>query len=670
MFPARVAAQNMGPSMFPARVAARSMAPARFPVDLASASVARARREGALQGSLATSYKDAALGYRSLTECVRDLERHGQLVRVAQPLDPKLVIPEIQRRLYAAQGPAVLFERVEGSPFPALTNLFGTLERARFLFRDSLALVEAAITAKADPTAVLRAPWKFWRLPFAGLRSLPRTRWVPAPVLAHTTTLDQLPQIVSWPDDGGAFITLPQVYTEDPDDPRPLRSNLGMYRIQLSGNDYAADEVGLHYQIHRGIGVHHSAAARRGEPLKVSVFVGGPPAHTFAAVMPLPEGLSELVFAGMLAGRRVRLCERDGFRIACDADFCIVGTIDPSTTKPEGPFGDHLGYYSLRHEFPLMRVHAVYHRKDAIWPLTVVGRPPQEDTSFGKLIHELTGPMVPASIPGLHAMHAVDAAGVHPLLLAIGSERYVPYRRPDRPQELLTIANAVLGFNQASLAKYLLIVAREDDPELDVEDEGAFLQHLLRRVDWTRDLHFQTKTTIDTLDYTGTGLNAGSKLVIAARGPAIRELARERPDLQLPAGFAGIELALPGVLAIGGPGFAHQTGYREVEQLADALGQQRERLDGVALIVLVDDPSFTARTLANLLWVTFTRSNPSHDVHGVGASIEHKHWGCTGPLIIDARSKPWHAPPLIEDPQVSAEVDALAGPGGPLHGLF
>ena len=612
------------------------------------------------------------MGYASLSECVRDLERHGQLVRIAEPLDPKLVIPEIQRRLYAAQGPAVLFERVAGSPFPAVTNLFGTLERSRFLFRDSLALVEAAITAKADPTAVLRAPWKFWRLPFAGLRSLPRTRMVRAPVLARTTTLDQLPQIVSWPDDGGAFITLPQVYSEDPDDPRPLRSNLGMYRIQISGNEYAADEVGLHYQIHRGIGVHHSAAAKRGQPLKVSIFVGGPPAHTFAAVMPLPEGLSELVFAGMLARRRVRLREHEGFRVAADADFCIVGTIDPSATKPEGPFGDHLGYYSLRHEFPVMRVHAVYHREDAIWPLTVVGRPPQEDTSFGKLIHELTGPMVPASVPGLHAMHAVDAAGVHPLLLAIGSERYVPYR-PDRPQELLTIANAVLGFNQASLAKYLLIVARDDDPELDVADEAGFLQHLLRRVDWRRDLHFQTKTTMDTLDYSGTGLNAGSKLVVAARGPAVRELATAvPPELHLPDGFGGAALVLPGVLAVSGPRFDDPTsGYADAERLAAALADQPpEQLAGIALIALVDEPEFCARTLANFLWVAFTRSNPSHDVHGVGAFVEHKHWGCTGPLILDARIKPWHAPPLVEDPAVTAQVDALAGPGGPLHGLI
>ena len=615
-------------------------------------------------------YPSPALAYASLHECALDLERTGQLVRVAQPIDPHLAMAEIQRRLYQVQGPALLFERVEGSPFPALCNLYGTLDRCRFLFRDALVGVQQAIAVKADPTLALRAPWRYWRLPFTGLRSLPR-RVRGGPVLAGQTTIAALPQIKSWPDDGGPFITLPQVYSEDPRDPRPMRSNLGMYRVQLGGNDYAADEIGMHYQIHRGIGIHHAAARERGEPLKVSVFVGGPPAHAFAAVMPLPEGLSELVFAGMLARRRVRLAERDGFRVAADADFCIVGTIDPDRTKPEGPFGDHLGYYSLRHEFPVMKVHAVWHRRDAIWPFTVVGRPPQEDTSFGKLIHELTTPMVPVSVPGLRSMHAVDAAGVHPLLLALGSERYVPYR-PDRPQELLTIANALLGFNQASLAKYLIIAAGEDDRALDPADELGFLQHVLARVDWTRDLHFQTKTTMDTLDYLGSGLNAGSKLVIAARGPAQRTLARERPsELGLPEGFAGVELAMPGVLTIGGPGFAQpEQGYASAESLARALEGQLDRLAGIMLIVLVDEPAFAARTLNNFLWVSFTRSNPSHDVHGVGATIEHKHWGCTGPLILDARIKPWHAPPLIEDAKVSKQVDALAAKGGPLHGLF
>ncbi len=293
-----------------------------------------------------------------------------------------------------------------------------------------------------------------------------------------------------------------------------------MYRVQISGNQFEADrEVGLHYQIHRGIGVHHAAAIRRGEPLKVNVFVGGPPSLTVAAVMPLPEGLPELAFAGALGGRRIRMVQPENFLpMPADADFVICGTIDPDRRKPEGPFGDHLGYYSLQHDFPVMRVDRVYHRDGAIWPFTSVGRPPQEDTSFGEIIHELTAPLVPTVLPGVHSVHAVDAAGVHPLLLAVGSERYVPYANLRRPQELLTQANAILGQGQMSLAKYLFIMAKEDAPDLDIHDVPAFFRHVLERVDWTQDLHFQTRTTMDTLDYSGHGLNEGSKVVIAAAG--------------------------------------------------------------------------------------------------------------------------------------------------------
>ncbi|MGH7129991.1 MAG: UbiD family decarboxylase, partial [Planctomycetaceae bacterium] len=350
-----------------------------------------------------------------------------------------------------------------------------------------------------------------------------------------------------------------------PDRPGWRQSNLGMYRVQLSGGEYQPNrQIGLHYQIHRSIGVHHAAAIRRGERLKVNVFVGGSPAMILAAVMPLPEGLSELMFAGALARRRIPLVRRpDHLPIYAEADFCITGTVDPERTLPEGPFGDHLGYYSLAHDFPVLEVEHVYHRDGAVWPFTVVGRPPQEDTSFGAIIHELTGPAIPATIPGVHAVHAVDAAGVHPLLLAIGSERYVPYARQRRPQELLTQSNAILGQGQLSLAKYLLIVAKEDDPELDIHDIPAVLAHLLRRVDWQRDLHFQTRTTIDTLDYSGSGLNAGSKLVIAAAGPPRRELPMEVPaGFSLPDGFTDARLALPGVLIVRGPKYEARAGSR------------------------------------------------------------------------------------------------------------
>jgi len=613
------------------------------------------------------------MGYRSLRECVDDLESTGQLVRIEQPVDPHLEAAEIHRRVQRAGGPAIYYARVDGCRFPMVSNLLGSIERARFLFRDSLRAVARLIELKIDPARLLTAPWRY--------TSVPWTAWCARPgychrgtVLANACTIDALPQQVSWPRDGGAFITLPLVYTEHAERPGLANSNLGMYRVQISGGQYARNrEVGLHYQIHRGIGVHHQAALRAGLPLRVSVMVGGPPALILAAVMPAPEGLSELVLAGALGRRRVHMVRPPGqLPVVADADFAIVGTIDSNRCLPEGPFGDHLGYYSLEHPCPVLRVERVFHRHNPIWPFTVVGRPPQEDSVFGQLIHELTEPIIPSVLPGVDSVHAVDAAGVHPLLLAIGSERYTPYAPVDRPQELLTQANALLGQGQLSLAKYLMIVARNDDADLQVHDIRRFFQHLLERIDWRRDLHFQTRTTIDTLDYSGSGLNQGSKLIMAAVGPPRRSLPTELPaDLRLPAGFAHPRIVMPGIVAIEGPPCDQQTD-RSAETMRMFCQDMSPdgRLSAFPLAVMVDDSRFAARSLENFLWVTFTRSNPAADVHGVGPFCQQKHWGCRGCLVIDARIKPHHAPPLLEDPQVTRRVDRLAAPGGPLHGIL
>jgi 4-hydroxy-3-polyprenylbenzoate decarboxylase len=301
--------------------------------------------------------------------------------------------------------------------------------------------------------------------------------------------------------------------------------------------------------------------------------------------------------------------------IYAEADFCITGTVDPKRTLPEGPFGDHLGYYSLAHEYPVLAVERVTHRPGAVWPFTVVGRPPQEDTMFGQFIHEITGPIIPRVIPGVHAVHAVDAAGVHPLLLAIGSERYTPFAECRRPQELLTAANAILGQGQLSLAKYLWIAARDDDAALDVRDVAAMFRHILARVDWTRDLHFQTRTTIDTLDYSGGAVNEGSKLVIAAVGPPVRELAADAGSIALPDGFGTPRVCLPGVLAVSGP--KYQAANDGTDPTVVRFCERYKHTDPIgrmALVVIVDDADFAARSLDNFLWVTFTRSNPAADV--------------------------------------------------------
>ncbi len=583
--------------------------------------------------------------YKSLKDCLADLERHGQLRRISKEVDPQLEMADIHLETFEKSGPALLFEKVKGSPFAAASNLYGTFERTEFLFRRTLEPLRLALRFKDDPLLLLRQPQHLAKALKTIIPALPRRLRRRPPSMHAKTRISQLPQIKSWPLDGGAFITLPQVLTLPPSTTNIKRSNLGMYRIQLSGNQYLPDkEVGMHYQLHRGIGIHHSLYKKSKQPFNASVFVGGPPAHTFAAIMPMPEELSELLLAGMLAGRRFRYYRHEGHIISADADFVITGEIEKEQLKPEGPFGDHLGYYSLQHDFPFMRVKDIWHRRNPIWQFTVVGRPPQEDSSFGYLIKRIVEPITAAEFPGILDINAVDAAGVHPLLLAIGSERYMPFRQA-RPEEILTQANHLLGKGQTSLAKFLLITTREGNPQLSTHDIPAFFNHLLKRIDWKRDLHFYTRTTIDTLDYSGSGWNQGSKVVMAAHGPEIRDLSNSLPaNFTLPKGFSNPRFVLPGILGVESPGFKSEDGYRQAEDFAKTL--EKTDTEGLALIVLCDDSNFLSSTLDNFLWATFTRANPSHDLHGVGAFIKHKHWGCAGPLIIDARTKPHHAPVL------------------------
>ncbi|MBX3422345.1 MAG: UbiD family decarboxylase [Pirellulaceae bacterium] len=599
--------------------------------------------------------------YRSTRQLVEDLHRHGHLLIIDDPVDPHLELAEIHRRVYRNAGPALLFANVHGSRFPVASNLFGTLERARFIFRRQIEAVRQAVQVKTDPHEALRRPWRLWRLPAVGWRMMPR-RANGAAVMRNQCRLSELPHVVCWPDDGGAFVTLPQVLSQAPGNSGLSGLNLGMYRVQMSGNQYATDrECGLHYQIHRGIGVHHAAAIARGQDLPVNISIGGTPAMTLSAVMPLPEGMSELGFAGALAGHRIPMLMLPGLApLYADADFCIVGRVVTGLLKPEGPFGDHLGYYARVHDFPVFQVQAVYHRDDAVWPMTVVGRPPQEDTTFGQLIHELTDPVIPTVLPGVRQVHAVDASGVHPLLLAVGSERYTPYQRPERPQELMTQACAILGQGQLSLAKYLWIIDGLDPEAPRANQIREFFIYILQRVLWQRDLHFVTHTTMDTLDYSGTGFNQGSKLIVACGRQPSRNLAATIPaDLTLPAGWSQPAVVLPGVMVV-------QTQPHVARQSTDWVRQQcdhwptAQHPQGFPLIVVVDDSRFCAQSLDNWLWATFTRSDPAVDVYGLGAELVDKHFGCLGSLVIDARRKAHHAPPLIEDPQISAQVDARA----------
>ena len=618
--------------------------------------------------------------YKSLEQALLDLEKAGMLKRIHAEVNPHLEMAEIARENFRQGGPALLFEHVKGSKFRAACNIFGSDKRFNFLLREGLEQTKIAVNFKANPVEffknAFKHPLQLFKAGFAGISSLPRRSGSIKDF--EECSLSDLPQLVSWPLDGGAFITLPQVATRPSENASIMQTNVGMYRIQISGNEYVPnEECGLHYQIKRDIARHHQKALEEGRPLKVSVFIGGPPSHTFAAVMPMPATLSELLFAGMLGNRRFRYFEHEGYLVSSDADFCILGELEPDL-KPEGPFGDHIGYYSGKHDFPCMKVKKVLCKKNAIFPFTADGRPPHKDTLSGKFIHEITKPMLPASLTGDYGIHAVDDAGVHPLCLALGSEAFLPYVSPEErePMELLKTANALLGFNQASLTKYLLIAAKEDAgisadgnaARLDVNNVPAFFGHGLERVHFDRDLHFQTATTIDTLDYTGTSLNHGSKVVIAAAGAKIRELRNNLSDIEtlaLPQGFKNATIVMPGVLMIEGP--AHlENGNETFRKLKEALALWEFR-ENYPWISIIDEGALsTDNILSDFLWLTFTRSDPAQDIYGLDEAVENKHWKCKAPLIIDARVKPQHQKQLTIPAEISARAKQILKDAGVL----
>jgi len=616
--------------------------------------------------------------YKNLEDCLKDLEKDNQLIRIKEEVDANLEMAAIHLRVFESKGPALLFENIKGTSFRAASNIFGTIDRSKFIFRDSFNQIQDLIELKNDPIKFFKKPFANIKTGWNALHALPLKNPIINENKFHEIKISDLPLIKHWKLDGGAFVTLPQVYTEDVDQPGIMKANLGMYRIQLDGNNYTLnEEIGLHYQLHRGIGVHQKKANRIGKPLKVSIFVGGPPSHTVAAVMPLPEGMSEMTFAGVLGGRRFRYKYIDGYCISLDADFVITGQVYPNENKPEGPFGDHLGYYSLQHPFPLLKVHKVFAKKNAIWPFTVVGRPPQEDTSFGDLIHALTGNAVKNEIPGLKEINAVDAAGVHPLLLALGSERYTPYSPTKQPAELLTIANHVLGTGQLSLAKFLFITADETN-QISTKRIEEYLIYIFERIRLDRDIHFYTKTTIDTLDYSGESLNSGSKVVLAAYGNPIRKLTTSIPDkLNDIIPILNAQLILPGVVAIEINSFTtYENTILELAELKSNLqkiipknGLSDTLNEEIVLFIICDDAKYISRHLNNFLWITFTRCNPSHDIYGVYEEFINKHWNCFGSLILDARIKKHHAPVLEKDPIVDEKIEKLFQKGGSLYGI-
>lgn len=562
----------------------------------------------------------------SLRPYIELLSRERQLVEIAERVDPYLEIAEIHRRVIAAGGPALLFSHVAGSRYSVVTNLFGTARRIELAFgRRPLQFVQEAVRAAHElmPPTPSRL-WGFRSFAREGLRVGLATRRQ-GPVLEAMESpvdLTQLPVITTWPEDGGPFITLPLVYTEHPG-PHGAGHNLGMYRMQV----YDGQTTGMHWQIQKGGGFHHAAAERQGsgQSLPVAVFLGGPPALMLAAVAPLPENVPELLLASLLMGGRLPRVPDPcgGYPLLAEAEFALAGSVQPHERRPEGPFGDHYGYYSLTHEFPVFQVQRLYHRRDAIYPATIVGKPRQEDFYIGDYLQELLSPLFPLVMPSVRDIWSYGETGFHSLAAAVVHDRYA--------REALVSAFRILGEGQLSLTKLLLLT----DTPRDLRDFKATLAHILARASWEHDLFIFDQTAMDTLDYTGTALNRGSKGVLMGLGDPKRDLPstfRLSPGTMLPAGVSDVRVFCPGCLVLQG------RPYREAPEQAAHIAAEAV-FSNWPLLILADDAAI-AESAERFLWATFTRFAPAADIYAAAQEVRRHHIAYRAPVAIDARVKP------------------------------
>jgi len=572
----------------------------------------------------------------NLRDFLAILKKHNDLLTIDEEVDPYLEIAEIHRRVIARQGPALLFTRVRGSRFPVVTNLFGTANRLELAFgtrplafvQDLVALAEQAMPPR------LSTLWQARGLIGQAMKiGLKKTR--KAPVMEccqRPTRLTELPMLTSWHSDGGAFVTLPLVYTEHPDG---RGHNLGMYRIQR----YDDTTTGIHWQIHKGGGFHYHEAEKKNQPLDMTLYIGGPPALMLAAIAPLPENIPELMLASLLQGKKLAMADDPlgGHRIVAETEFAIKGVVPPGVRRPEGPFGDHYGYNSLQHDYPVFQTSHLYHRRDAIYPATVVGRPKQEDYFIGDFLQELLSPLFPLVMSGVRQLKTFGETGFHCLAAARVANRY--------PREAFASGLRILGEGQLSLTKFLLLT----DGDLDVADFPALWQHILERIQWEQDLFVFANVSQDTLDYTGPSVNKGSKAMMLGLGDKKRELRREFSG-DLPAGCTHPSVYLPGTLVVQG------TSYENEPDLARRLAAH----PGVAemeVIVLVDSTSEATCNLQEFLWTMFTRFEPAADIHGASQEVRRFHVGLKAPVVFDCRMKPWYTEVLEVDPETKQLVD-------------
>ena len=574
----------------------------------------------------------------NLSAFLHILKKESELLEIDAQVDPYLEIAEIHRRVIARGGPALLFTHVVNSQFPVVTNLFGTKRRMELAFgqrpqqfvKDMVRAVETIMPPNLEKL------WSIRSLIFNGLKVGTKTV-KSGPILeAHKDPpqLMELPLLTSWHSDGGPFVTLPLVYTEHPDG---RGHNLGMYRIQR----YDDTTTGIHWQIHKGGGYHYHAAEQKNKALPLTLYIGGPPALMLAAIAPLPENIPELVLASLLLGKKLEMVKNPhgGHPLVAQAEFALTGIVPPHVRRPEGPFGDHYGYNSLQHDYPVFQVQHMYHRRNAVYPATVVGRPRQEDFFIGDFLQDLLSPLFPLVMSSVRQLKTFGETGFHCLAAARVMDRY--------PREAFAAGLRILGEGQLSLTKFLILT----DGDIDVDNFAKLWPHVLARVDWGKDLFVFANVSQDTLDYTGPSVNKGSKAMLMGLGKQPLRQLLDRFTGSLPESLSHPEVFLPGTLVVQGPGY----------EAEPDLARKTAEWQGLAdwpVVILVDDSQAATLSLQEFLWTFFTRFEPAADIHGSKQSVERYHVGLKPPIVFDCRMKPWYTDVLEVDPETKQKVDA------------
>ena len=575
------------------------------------------------------------MSFPDLRTFLDQLRRTNDVVFIDAPVDAALEAAEIHRRVIATGGPALVFRNITGADFPLVTNLFGTAKRAELAFGERpLRLIRRLV--ELVETILPPTPAKLWGARDVGLElvkvGLKRGRSGPvSEVVTSDVRLDRLPAMTTWPEDGGPFFTLPLVYTQHPDG---RGHNLGMYRLHL----HDARTTGMHWQIGKGGGFHYQIAESRNQALPVTVFLGGPPALILSAIAPLPENVPELMLASLISGERLKLTEGPWpHALVSNAEFALIGEVPPHVRRPEGPFGDHYGYYSLQHDYPVFNVKQMARRRDAMFPATVVGKPRQEDFFIGDLLQELLSPLFPVVMPAVQQLWSYGETGYHSLAGAVVKQRY--------PREAMASAFRILGEGQLSLTKFLLVT----DQHVDLKDFRATLEHVLARTNPERDLYVFSNLSMDTLDYSGPEVNKGSKGVWLGLGAPVRELPRVFSASDLPRGVADVRVFCGGCLVVGVP--SYQTEPDVASRIAS-----HPAFAPWPLVVLTDEPARAVKSAINFLWTTFTRFEPAADIHASATRVVRNHLSYSGPILIDARMKPWYPKELTCRPDVASKV--------------